>query len=111
MVTNQAKRLDKIENKLRHQLHDMEKRAIEDALATLPPAEKAALFRSMGKLATIPAEHKADPVQLSAHFAQAEINLLYKVDALLQQPPFTLAQEAVLTLRTALRACERIRGG
>ena len=109
MPSNPTSRLDKIENKLRAQLEQMQVHAITNVLDTLLAADKASLFRSMAKLATIPVEHKDDPILLSQHFTRMETDLLNKVHGLIQEPPYTVAQEAILTLQVALQACERVR--
>ncbi len=109
MPNNPANRLDKIEHKLRAQLKQMQVHAITNVLDTLPAADKALFLHSMGRLATVPAEHKNDAVLLSQHFAQVEIDLMNRVHGLLMEPPYTTAEEAILTLQVALQVRERVR--
>lgn len=110
MRSNQAKRLDKIEGKLRQQLEGMQKGAMERLLNTLPVQDRGIFLRSMARLMHIPDEHKSNAVQLSQHFTQAEIDILNRVDALLQEPRYTSAHAAIQTLQVALAACETVRG-
>jgi hypothetical protein len=109
MHSQQGRRLDKIQDKLRNQLAQMQVLAITNVLNKLPAQDKAIFLRSMGHLAAIPAEQKSDAVQLSQHLTQVEIDLMNRVHALLLEKPYTVAQEAILTLQVALQACERVR--